>query len=217
MRERRAWRRARRAGFTLIELLIGTLVGAVVMAAMTEFFSFQLAGMRTERTHRSAEAAARSAMIFMVRQLEHVGRDPQRVLFSQPDNRALPPAIVSAGPSSIHYLTNLSLDSGDNDTLDPWEDVTFQLGQGIIWATQGTGAPVALTDPEADGSHVPTGGLAFTFFDASGNQVTRLDDATARASVRRITVVVTVVGGPLGIDTGPRVTLSEDVFLRNPS
>ena len=173
--------------------------------------------MRTERTHRSAETAARTALTFMARLLEHVGRDPQRVLFSQPDNRALPPAIVSAGSDNIHYLANLSQDAADNDTADSWENVTFQLDHGVIWSSQGSAARVALTDPEADGSHVPAGGLAFTFFDASGNRITSLANATARSNVRRIRIAVTVIGGPLGKDAGPRCTLSEDVFLRNPS
>lgn len=116
-------------------MLVAVLLGSIVMTTVTQFFSLQLAGIRVERTRRSAQMTARTALNFITRQLEHVGRDPQNVIFSHVNNAALPPAIAAAAGDSIRYRTNLSEALTDNDTLDAWEDVTFALTDGVIWAT----------------------------------------------------------------------------------
>jgi prepilin-type N-terminal cleavage/methylation domain-containing protein len=211
--------RARPRGFTLPEVLAAVLLTTIVMTAATKFFAFQLGSMRTERTRRAAQMTARTALNFVVRQLEHAGRDPQAVLFSNAGNATLPPAIVAAGGASIHYRANLSTSTTDNDTLDDWEDVTFDTNGGVLRVTEGTGAPIPLTDGSTRASHVADGGLVLRYFNGAGQQVTNLSTATARASVRRINVSLTVVGGPPEGVTArtPRVTLSQDVFLRNVS
>jgi prepilin-type N-terminal cleavage/methylation domain-containing protein len=132
------------SGFSLIEALVAILVGAVVMTAVTQFFSFQLASMRVERERRSAQMTARTALAFITRQLEHIGRDPQRSLFANVDDTTLPPAIEAAGGDSIHYLTNLSEGLTDGDTTDAWEDVTFSRSNGCRSAQAGGEPP--LTD-----------------------------------------------------------------------
>jgi prepilin-type N-terminal cleavage/methylation domain-containing protein len=210
---------ARRRGFTVPEMLVAVLLGTVVMTAATKFFSFQLAGMRTERARRAAQMTARTALNFVVRQLEHAGRDPQAVLFSNAGNTTLPPAIIAAGDGFIHYRANLSESTTDNDTLDDWEDVTFDTNGGVLRVTEATGAPIPLTDASTRACHVADGGLVLRYFNGTGQQVTNLSGAPARASVRRINVSLTVVGGPPedASARSPRVTVSQDVFLRNVS
>jgi prepilin-type N-terminal cleavage/methylation domain-containing protein len=205
-----------RAGFSVVEMLVGLLIGGIVMTAVTGFFSLQVSTMRAERARRSAQMNARTAMNFIVRQLEEVGRDPQGVLFENLGNATLPPAIVTASASLIHYRANLSLPPNDNDTLDSWEDITLQFDDGVVWLTQGTNPRTPVTDGTKKNAHVPTGGLVFSYFDGAGNPVLDLAGAAARESVRRINVSLSVVGGPATATT-PRVTLSQDVFLRNVS
>lgn len=69
-------------------------------------------------------------------------------------------------------------------------------------------------------SYIPAGGLVFTYFDANGNAVVA-STAAARASIRRITVTLTVRGIdpqlPFGHADEPKVVLSQDIFLRNVS
>jgi prepilin-type N-terminal cleavage/methylation domain-containing protein len=205
-------------GFGIVEMLIAMGLSAIVMTAATRFFSFQVSAMRTERVRRGAQMTARTALNFMVRHLELLGRDPQRVLFSSLDTPALPPAIATADASEIHYRTNLSEDLDDADTLDEWEDVTFSVSDGVVWITRGVAAPLALTDAsQTAASHVADDGLALTYFDGDGDEVLNLVSDAARASVRRIRVSLTVRGGGADDDSGPSVTLSQDVFLRNVS
>ena len=124
---------------------------------------------------------------------------------------------TAASATSIHYATNLSESLTDVDTLDEWEDVTFSLANGVVWVTRGVDAPLALTDASAaPSSHVPDDGLALEYFDGVGDPVVDLADDDALASIRRIRVSLTVRGGAVGA-TGPSVTLSQDVFLRNAS
>lgn len=214
MRSSSARRRA--AGFTVIEFLVATLIAGVVLGAAATFFTYQIGAMRTERARRSAQMTARTAMSLLVRQLEGIGRDPQGVLFASLDDATLPPAIVAADESSIHYRTNLSADEEDTDTQDAWEDVQFTVSSGAVWVTLGTAAPVPLTEAGGSESHVPPDGLELTYFDGMGDPVPDLTGDAARASVRRIRVRLTVRGGPAG-DGGPDVTLSQDVYLRNAS
>ena len=140
-------------GFGIIEMLIAMGLSVIVMAAATKFFSYQVSAMRTERVRRGAQMTARTALNFMVRNLELLGRDPQRVLFTSLDTPALPPAIATASASDIHYRTNLSEDLADADTLDEWEDVTFSVSDGVIWVTRGVAAPLPLTDGQAHADH----------------------------------------------------------------
>ena len=199
-------------------MLIAMVMSLIVMTAVTKFFTYQVSAMRTERVRRGAQMTARTALNFIVRHVELLGRDPQRVLFSSLDTPALPPAIATAGESEIHYRTNLSEDLGDTDALDEWEDVTFSVEDGIIWVTRGVAAPVALTDgsPSA-ASHVEDDGLALAYFDGDGDEILTTTAAADRARIRRIRVSLTVMGGAIGDDSGPSVTLSQDVFLRNVS
>lgn len=210
-------RSSTRGGFTLLETVVAMLIGSIVMTAVTTFFTFQLASMRKQRARRAAQMTARTTLNFITRQVEHVGRDPQRVLFASADNTTLPPAIITAGAHSIHYQTNLSASLTDQDATDPFEDVTLAVGNGVIWFTQGNGTPAALSDGTTLNSHVASNGLTFSYFDVAGTAVANPTTATARASVRRIDVRVTVIGGALAAETAgaPRVTLTQNVFLRN--
>jgi len=213
----RGGRRSAQDGLALAELLVAALLGTIATTATVQFFTVQMAALRVETSRTTAQLTARTALDLIVRHLEHVGRDPQHGLFSNLDNAALPPAIAAAGATSIHYRTNLSIDPNDNDTIDAWEDVTFSHASGTIWMTQGAGTPAPLTSEDKRRSYVPTSGLAFAYYDGDGDPVTSLATAAARARVRRISISVTVVGGPEAVSDPhmPRVTVSQDVFLRN--
>ena len=88
----------------------------------------------------------------------------------------------------------------------------------MLWVTRGVAAPVALTDDSAvQASHVEDDGLTFEYFDGTGDPVLTMTSDAARASIRRIKVTLTVTGGAAGDTSGPSVTLSQDVFLRNAS
>jgi Tfp pilus assembly protein PilW len=209
--------RARQRGIAMPELLVAVFVGVVVMAAVVQFFSMQLRATRVETARVTAQVTARATLQLLARHLEHIGRDPQHTLFWNVDDHTLAPAIVAASGDSLHYRTNLSASPSDTDTADGWENVTFSWSDGTIWATPAAGTPAPVTSGEKTRSYVPPGGLSFEYWDGGGQTLTNLSTAAARASVRRIRVTVTVIGGPEGAPSSnaPRATVSQDVYLRN--
>ena len=202
------------AGFTLTELLVALVVSLLTTTALTTFFSFQTTSLREQNARRAAQVTARGALNFIVRELEHIGRDPHRTLFTA-DN----PALQEADDDTLHYRANLSTDWADTDDTDTWEDVSFQYNADAhtIEVVRGD-TTYPLTDGgENQKSYVPAGGLVFTYFDKNGNIVASGGDATARASIRRINIALTLRGIPPDGSPEPEVTLSQDVILRNVS
>jgi len=178
------------------------------------FFIQQLTAMRLESARRSAESVARGCLNFITRDLEVIGRDPHLSLFSSTN-----PAISVANTDSLHYRTNLSSDWADTDDSDDWEDVTFQYNasaQVIEVVRGGTTYPLS----ESSGNrktYVPDGGLVFTYYDRNGNVVAAGGNATQRASIRRVNVVISVRGEAPPGQTEPTITFSRDVYLQNVS
>lgn len=206
--------RKQQAGFTLTELLVALVVSSLTTTALITFFRFQTTSLRAENARRAAQVTVRGALNFMVRELEHVGRDPHRTLFTAAD-----PALQQANDATLHYRANLSTDWADTDDTDAWEDVIFQYNAEAraVEVTRGN-----TTNPLTDGgenqkSYVAADGLVFTYFDKDGNIVAPGGNAAARASIRRIDIALTVRGIPPDGYPEPEVTLSQDVILRNVS
>ncbi len=202
------------AGFTLTELLVALVTSALTTTALIAFFSMQTTTLRVQNARRAAQVTARGALNFMVRELEHIGRDPRRTLFTAAD-----PALQQADDGTLHYRANLSTDWADTDATDTWENVTFQYNASTqaVEIVRGDG-----TYPLTDGgtnqkSYVPAGGLVFTYYDKDGNPVAPGGNAAARASIRRINIFLRVHGVPPDGYPEPEVTLSQDVILRNVS
>ncbi len=190
------------------------LASSITLTALISFFQFQTINTRSENARRAAEITARGTLNFIVRDLEHIGRDPHLSLFT-----ATAPALQEAKDDRIHYLANLSPDWAYNNTPGTWEDVTFQYNASTkaVEVVRG-GTTYPLTDDGTNQkSYVPAGGLVFTYFDKNSNVVAPGGNAAARASIRRLNVSITVCGVPPGGYPEPKVTLSQDVFLRNVS
>ncbi len=205
--------RKQQAGFTLTELLVALVVSSLTTTALITFFRFQTTSLRAENARRAAQVTVRGALNFMVRELEHVGRDPHRTLFTAAD-----PALQQANDATLHYRANLSTDWADTDDTDTWEDVTFQYNADTRAVEVIRGDTYPLTDGgENQKSYVPSGGLVFSYFDEDGNVVAPGGNAAARASIRRINIFLTVRGVPPDGYPEPEVTLSQDVILRNVS
>ncbi len=206
----------RQEGFSLVELLVALLVSSIVTTALLTFFSIQTVSTRVENARRAAQVTARGSLNFIIRELEHIGRDPRISLFSSAN-----PAIQAADESSLHYRANLSQDWADTDIGDNWEDVTFQYNADArTIEIAHSGAAIALTDdkdPDQQRSYVPADGLSFTYFDSNGDPVAPGGGAAARASIRLINISVRVQAVlPEGHEEPP-VTLSQIIILRNVS
>lgn len=208
-------------GFSLMEVLVALAINSLLLAVVMSFFSFQVTTAKAQDGRRSAQMTARETMGFLVRHISGIGR-ANATRFTD-----LAPAIIEAQADSMHYQTNLSEDWGDNDLADPWEDVEFSYdatSQTILFEDNNnlTFFPGWLTDVGTGRkSYVPAGGLSLTYFDAAGNAVAPGAVAADRASIRRITISLTVrgiiPGQALGSADEPEVTMSQEVFLRNVS
>lgn len=207
------------SGFTLIEMMISLGVGGILLSAMVSFFSFQASTMRDVDAYRAAQKTARGTLEFIARQLTHIGRTNQTPF------AAADPAILDASADSIRYRTNLSADWNDDDILDTWEDVSiwYEPNEEAIWFhdyNDASNRSWLSNIGSRRKSYIPTNGLVFTYFDADGNAVTA-GTATARASIRRIRLTLTVRGIDPQLQLGsagePEVTVSQDIFLRNVS
>src|SRR5262245_37682348 len=97
--------RKRQAGFTLTELLVALGVSSLTTIALITFFRIQTNSLRQQNARRAAQVTARGALNFMVRELESIGRDPHRNLFTAAD-----PALQVADADILHYRANLSTD-----------------------------------------------------------------------------------------------------------
>jgi prepilin-type N-terminal cleavage/methylation domain-containing protein len=202
------------AGFTLTELLAALVVSLLTTTALMTFFSFQTTSLRVQNARRAAQMTARGALNFIVRELEHIGRDPHRTLFTA-DN----PALQEADEAVLHYRANLSTDWADTDDTHTWENVTFQYNADTraVEIVRGDVTYPLTHGGEHQKSYVPPDGLVFTYFDKDGNVVAPGGNAAARASIRRINITLTVRGVPPDGSPEPEVTLSQDVILRNVS
>lgn len=203
-------------GFSLVELLVALLVSSIVTTALLTFFSMETVNLRAENARRAAQVTARGSLNFIVRELEHIGRDPRLSLFSSAD-----PAIQAANENSLHYRANLSQDWTDTDISDSWEDVTLQYNADArtIEIVRG-GVAVALTDdkdPDQQRSYVPADGLSFAYYDSNDATVAPGGGAAARASIHRIKITVKVQAVlPEGHEE-ESIALSQSVILRNVS
>src|SRR5215510_4468315 len=156
------------AGFTLTELLVALVVSALTTTALMSFFSVPTTTLRVQNARRAAQVTARGALNFMVRELEHIGRDPRRTLFTAAD-----PALQQANGDSLHYHANLSTDWADTDDTDTWENVTFQYNastQAVEVVRGGTTYPLT-DDGTNQKSYVPDGGLSFKYFKTDETEV----------------------------------------------
>jgi prepilin-type N-terminal cleavage/methylation domain-containing protein len=209
----------RQAGFTLTELLVALVVSSLTTTALLRFFSLQTTTLREQNARRAAQVTARGALNFIVRELEHVGRDPHRTLFT-----AANPALQQADDDILHYHADFNTDwASTPDVTGDWEDITFRYNADAytIEVVRGDTAYPLTDGGENQKSHVPADGLVFTYFgfDNNGNEVPVAPggNAAARASIRRINIFLRVRPGPPGGSSEPEVTLSQDVILRNVS
>ena len=200
----------RQSGFTLIEMLVSMAVSGILLAALASVFSLHATTMSITDAHRAAQTTARGTLAFLARQLTHIGR-ANRIRFT-----AGAPAIQDATPDFIRYRTNLSADWGNDNTTEAGEDVSIRYDSAVeairFWDHNISGNTSYLTNiGSRRKSYVPANGLVFSYFDANGNAVTATT-AAARASIRRITITLTVRGiNPqlaLGHADEPKVTLS---------
>ncbi len=209
----------RQGGFTLVEMLVSLAVSGILLAALASVFSLHATTMALTDAHRAAQTTARGTLAFLVRQLTHIGRAGQTRF------TAAAPAIQNATANSIRYRTNLSANWTDDDTTDAREDVSvwYDAAVDAIWFQDhndaGNNSWLTSTGSGRK-SYIPTNGLVFSYFDADGTAVTA-NTAAARASIRRITITLTVREIDPQLAQGhadePKVTLSQDIFLRNVS
>ncbi len=203
-----------------MELLASATLTLMTVGTLYTFSQAQLKAMATQGTFAQSQTVTRSAIDLMARELRMASLDPTGLALPTSIGLTCPgvkQGIVEATPTSLHFRQDLN---GDGALTAAGEDVTYSLAEGQIRRTDGVAAPVAMVDS------VPSGGLAFRYFDAS-NPPVELVPAGAPAAlsqaqrdcVAKIRVLVTArLTNPNPRITTPIISVAEsEVAIRNRS
>ena len=125
--------------------------------------------------------------------------------------------IIEATPTRIHFRQDLN---GDNAIGAAGEDVTYDLSNGSITRADGAAQPVVLA------TGIPTGGLAFLYFDNSNPPVQLVPAGSPAALTQcqrdsvakiRITVTANLTNPNANILTPIASVAESEVAVRNRS
>jgi len=157
--------RSRARGFSSMEVLAGISLTLILLAAVYTFQRAQLKAFASQNVYSDSQNVTRSVIDLMARELRMASYDPGTAIPTAPSPGCAPgvkQGIIEATPTRIHFRQDLN---GDNAIAAAGEDVTYDLSGDSITRADGLAAPVVLA------TGIPTGGLAFLYFDNSNPPV----------------------------------------------
>jgi prepilin-type N-terminal cleavage/methylation domain-containing protein len=192
-------------GFSLIELLVALVIASVCSLVIYSVFTISSRSYTTQGVTADVQQSVRAAMEVMLLDIRAAGLDP-----TSSGNFG----IELAEAAKLRFTSD-SIDAGINDfngVLDNTnsERVTYvlqgsQLDQILYETTAGEESEPLISDVQ---------NLAFTYFDAGGNDLGSPVPALQLADIRTINVSITVVE-PAGRDASVSRTLTKQVKCRN--
>src|SRR5436309_3291057 len=154
-------RRKRCRGLSTIDVLAGSGLTLMTMGTVFAFSQAQLKALATQSSYAQSQNVTRTAIDLMTRELRMASLDPTNLALPVSTTLTCPgvkQGIVEATPARIHFRQDLN---ADDALTRPGAVVAYFLSEAQIGRTDGSAAPVAVVDS------VPTGGLAFRYFDGS--------------------------------------------------
>lgn len=181
-----------RRGMTLTELMIALSIFGVIMAVLFGFLSGARNSYSETRERAQYQQSMRAVMSLVTREIRSTGCDPTELGF---DNFGV------ADDTRLSCRMDLN---GDNDFTDtgPDENITYSFVGGNLIRNNGTGDQVILRGVQ---------NLAFTYFDADGNQMGVVPLSAANRALVRF-VGISIQGQT---DRGEPVTYATRIALRN--
>jgi prepilin-type N-terminal cleavage/methylation domain-containing protein len=190
-------------GFSLIELLVAMVIMSVVSLAIYGVFSVSSRSYTTQGVTADVQQSVRAAMEVMLQDIRAAGLDP-----TSSGNFG----IELAEAAKLRFTSD-SIDAGIfNGVLDSTNS------ERITYVLVGTQLDQILYETTASEDNGPlisdVQNLAFTYFDADGNDLGSPVPALQLADIRTINVSITVEE-PAGRDGSVSRTLTKQVKCRN--
>ena len=204
-------------GLSTMELLAGSGLTLITMGTVFSFSQAQLKAYAVQSSYAQSQNVTRTAIDLMTRELRMASLDPTNLALPLSTTLTCPgvkQGIVEATPARIHFRQDLD---ADGTLAGPGEDVIYDLSEGQIRRADGAAAPVAIVDS------VPTGGLAFRYFDGSNPPVELVPSGSLTPAQRdcvtkvRLTVTANVPNPNPRIATPVKSVAETEVAIRNRS
>lgn len=182
-------------GATLTEQLVALFIGAIVVAALYQFYRAELYHHAVQETKFATLEDARAALDIIVRDLKNAGswaagQPPVEVGGADdPDGDAdlVCNRVYAASPVLIHVQMDLNGNGTCADT-EPRENVRYEL-TGPTSTCPGSKIIRRNGDCLVANVTTPTGGKLFTYYDREGAD---LGDAPPLAAIKRIRIAFAV-------------------------
>ena len=215
-----ARRRPRARGFSSMEVLAGVSLTLILLAAVYTFQRAQLKAFASQNVYSDSQNVTRGVIDLMTRELRMASYDPGTALGPPSPGPCAPgvkQGIIEATPTKIHFRQDLN---GDNAIGAAGEDVTYDLSNGSATRADGAAQPVVLA------TGIPTGGLAFLYFDNSNPPVQLVPAGSPAALTQcqrdsvakiRITVTANLTNPNANILTPIASVAESEVAVRNRS
>ena len=192
-------------GFSLTELLVALVIMSVVSLAIYSVFAVTTRTYTTQGVTADVQQSVRAAMEVILQDIRVAGLDP-----TSSGNFG----IELAEASKLRFTSD-SIDAGINDFNGVIDDTNFER---ITYLLQGTQLDQILYETTASVESEPlisdVQNLAFTYFDADGNDLGSPVPASQLADIRTINVSITVEE-PAGRNGPVSRTLTKQVKCRN--
>jgi type IV pilus assembly protein PilW len=159
--------RARARGMSTAEVLASTALSLMTVGTIFTVQQAQVKAFAAQTTYAQSQTVTRTTIDLMSREMRMAGFNPTNLALTITGPLSGCPniqeSVTEATPSKLHLRQDLN---GSGGIAGAGEDVIYELVSGEIRRTDGLGAaPVVLVD------HVPSGGLAFRYFNGSNPPV----------------------------------------------
>jgi type IV pilus assembly protein PilW len=186
------------AGFSMIEMVLVLGAVAIMFGAIYAGFDRLNRSYAAENAKAGTQQSARIGVEMMVQDIRLAGLNPL--------GTAGAGIVADPTPTRLRFTADLTL---DGDTLDDFEDITYELSGTTLRQTNTNNANPA---PEVLLENVTQ--LAFTYFDDSGSLIPVADLAARRLDIRTVGISLTL-DRPAGRGSTVSRTYSTQVRCRN--
>lgn len=154
-------------GFTIIEMLIALLITAIILAVVYDTFVSQRNVLRTQELITEMHQNVRATISMILSEIKLAGLSPLEVEFDG----------IIYSPDQLQIRIDMT---GNGDTLDSNEDITYKFDPNTLEILRRTGGGGFQTFAENIQN------FAFEYYDANYNKTTQSDNIS--------TIKITIVG-----------------------
>ena len=185
------------AGFSMVEMVLVLGAVAIMFGAIYAGFERLNRSYTAENVKAATQQSARIGVEMMVQDIRLVGLNPL--------GTAGAGIVADPAPTRLRFTADLNF---DGDTLDPFEDITYDLSGTTLRQTNTNVDP----NPEVLLDNVSD--LAFTYFDGAGNTIPLANLAARRLDIRTVGITLTI-NRPAGRGGTVARTYTTQVRCRN--